>query len=408
MHATIQQMIDHLRAQQPMMVKQLHAFCEINSGSYHLDGLQRMKSALETAFASYADDMIHHAFEAISTIDMTGKETKQPISDALLIRKRPHLTRRILLVGHMDTVYGAHHPFQAYQYLDKHTLNGPGVADMKGGLVVMLYALLAFEQTPFAEQLGIDVLINADEEIGSPASRILIEDLAPNYQAGLVYEPAMDKRGCLAKNRKGNGKFTLLAKGKSAHAGRAFAEGKNAICYLAEIVLAIDQLNGKREGITINVGKITGGDALNMVPDTAVAKLDVRISTSEDTQYVKDAFNTILKQYKRPGYSVELQGSFDRPVKKVQPGTEVLFKRIQDIGKVLGISIEWKDSGGCCDGNNLAQYGLPVIDTLGVRGGNLHSPEEFILVDSLSERALLSALLFVDLAQGGLETLQNH
>jgi glutamate carboxypeptidase len=278
---------------------------------------------------------------------------------------------------------------------------------MKGGLIVMLHALSAFEQSPLAHQMGWDVLINSDEEIGSPASSIIFDKLAPDYQAALVYEPAMTATGTLAKNRKGSGKLTLIATGKAAHAGRAFDEGRNAICYLAEAVTAIHALNGLRDGVTINVGKIAGGEALNVVPDKAVAQLDIRISLPEDEFWVRSALDHIIIKMKHPDYSLTIHGGFGRPVKRVCAATERLFQRVQNIGKELGLSIDWKDSGGCCDGNNLAYHGLAVLDTLGVRGGNIHSPEEYILLDSLSERSALSALLLIDLAQGGLEDLKK-
>lgn len=364
-----------------------------------------MEQALSSAFAPLADEIKSLPLPEISTMDMQGQMTVQPCGNALLFKKRPELKRRVLLSGHMDTVYPEHHAFQSLTYLNDNCLNGPGVADMKGGLIVMLHSLIAFEQAPVAQSLGWDVLINPDEEIGSPASKTLFHEMALNYQAGLVYEPAMTPTGTLAKNRKGSGKLTLVAHGKSAHAGRAFYEGRNAICALAEVVTAIHALNGLRDGVTINVGKIAGGAALNVVPNRAVAKLDIRITDPEDEHWVREELGAILSQFQRTNASIDLHGSFDRPVKRINAATESLFARIQRVGEELGIAIDWQDSGGCCDGNNLASYGLPVIDTLGVRGGHIHSTDEYILIDSLVERASLSALLLVDLAQGGLEQL---
>ncbi|CAM2837640.1 carboxypeptidase G2 [Legionella steigerwaltii] len=389
------------------MVKQLHQFCEINSGTTNLEGLAQMAYLLQTAYNPIADTIQIKKLQKLSAIDMSGNTVLQTCGDALFIRKRPHLKRRVLLSGHMDTVYAADNPFQKLTYINDNCINGPGVTDMKGGLIVMLHALSAFEQDECAAELGWDVLINSDEEIGSPASSLLFDELAANYQAALVYEPAMTPNGTLAKNRKGSGKLTLIATGKAAHAGRAFSEGRNAICYLAEVICAVDALNGKREGVTINVGKIAGGEALNVVPDKAVAQLDIRISLPEDEYWVRTELDKIIGQLKRQGYSLNIQGVFGRPVKRVCSGTKRLFHRIQHLGKELGLAIDWQDSGGCCDGNNLAQHGLPVLDTLGVRGGNIHSAEEYILLDSLSERAALSTLLLLDLAQGGLEDLKN-
>lgn len=387
------------------MVKQLHQFCEINSGTENLEGLAAMHNALACAYAPMADEIQTLHLPDISTINISGDTTLASCGDALYIRKRPELKRRILLSGHMDTVYSASNPFQTLTYLNDNTVCGPGVCDMKGGLIVMLHALNAFENTPFADSLGWDVLINADEEIGSPASSLIFADIASHYQAALVYEPAMTPNGTFAKNRKGSGKLTLIATGKAAHAGRAFYEGRNAICFLAEVISAVHALNGLREGVTINVGKFAGGDALNVVPDKAVAMLDVRISQPDDEYWVRQQLENIRNKIQQADYSLRIEGSFHRPVKCINPPTERLFSRIQQVGQTLGLTLDWEDSGGCCDGNNLSAHGLPVIDTLGVRGGNIHSEKEFILLDSLVERASLSALLLVDLAQGGLEEL---
>ena len=394
-----------LNARKQIMVEQLHQLCAINSGTENLPGLSLMRQALTSLFTPLADNIETFQFPAITSMNMAGEIAMQECGAALFIRKRPELKRRILLSGHMDTVYGPNHPFQIMTYINDNQLNGPGVTDMKGGLVVILHALTHFEQNDRANDLGWDILINADEEIGSPASCTLLAKIAKNYQAALVYEPSMTANGILAKNRRGCGKFTLIARGKSAHAGRVFYEGRNAICYLAEAITAIHALNKLNNGITINVGKIAGGDALNIVPDRAVTQLDIRISKSEDEHWVRQQINKIISNLQREGYSLTLHGKFGRPVKRVCPATERLFARIRKAAGDLGLAIDWQDSGGCCDGNNLAQKGLPVIDTLGVRGGEIHSENEFILLDSLAERAALSTLLLLDLAHGGLEWL---
>jgi glutamate carboxypeptidase len=387
------------------MEDQLQRFCAINSGTSHLAGLSTMAQTLEAAFSPIADKSYIKKLPPIHSMSMEGTSTITSCGDALLLQKRPELARRILLSGHMDTVYDQDHAFQHLTYINDNHLNGPGVTDMKGGLVVMLHALSVFEQSDAAKLMGWDVLINADEEIGSLASAALFDELAPTVQAALVYEPTMTPSGLFAKNRKGSGKLTLIATGKTAHAGRAFDQGRNAICYLAQAITAIHALNDQHEHVTINVGKIAGGDALNVVPDKAVAQLDIRIEYPEEEFWVRNAIESIIQKLQHPDYSLTLHGHFARPVKRVCEGTKRLFHRVQTIGKQLGLSLDWKDSGGCCDGNNLAAHGLPVLDSLGVRGGNIHTSEEYILLDSLPERAALSALLLIDLAQGGLEDL---
>lgn len=391
-----------LSTRKQSMVEQLTQFCAINSYTENLHGLLRMRQTLEAAFAPLSSQIKVLQFSGIQTINGAEETVIQPCGDALFISKRPELKQRILLCGHMDTVYSEHHSFQNIRWLDDNTLNGPGVIDMKGGLLIILQALTCFEQYPAAANLGWDVFINADEEIGSPASAPFLKQIAKNYQAALVYEPAITPEGTFAKNRRGSGKFTLIARGKAAHVGRAFAEGRNAICYLAEVITAIHALNGRLPGITINVGQIAGGEALNVVPDKAVAKLDIRIDKPEDEFWVKEQLNFILEKSAREGYSLMIDGGFNRPVKRISAETEHLFSRVQQAGKALGLAIDWQDTGGCCDGNNLAALGLPVIDTLGVCGGLIHSSDEYLIVDSLVERVALSTLLLLDLANGGL------
>jgi glutamate carboxypeptidase len=402
-----QNLIEVIKNNQQIMLEQIHLFCGINSGTTNLPGLAQMAHVLKSVYKPIADSIQIKKIPPFPVINMSGDTTLQHCGNALFIRKRAHLKRRVLLSGHMDTVYPSDSPFQQLKYINQNHLNGPGVADMKGGLIVMIHALNAFEQHPDAVQLGWDVLINSDEEIGSLASSILFDKLAKHYQAALVYEPTITPTGTLAKNRRGSSKLTLIATGKAAHVGRSFSEGRNAICYLSEAICAINALNGKREGVTINVGKIAGGEALNMVPDKAVAKLDVRIKHTEDQLWITQEIDQIIRYLKREDYTLTIHSILSRPVKRVGPSTRRLFQRVQQVAKELGLSIDWKDSGGCCDGNNIAQYGVPVLDTLGVRGGNIHSLEEYILLDSLPERTALSALLLLDLAQGSLEGLKN-
>lgn len=398
-------LIQAIPDQQERMIELLHQFCNINSYSDNLPGLALMLDCLQQAFSPIADSIEVQKLPPVPYIDLHGNTQVRHCGDALLIQKRPQLKRRILLAGHMDTVYPLHSSFQKIRYLNAEQINGPGVCDMKGGLIVILHALATLEQSQAKELIGWDVLINADEEIGSEASSALFTSRANLYQAALLYEPAMDSQGTLAKNRKGNGKFTIVSQGKAAHAGRNFVDGKNAICYLAEVIGAVNALNGKRPGVTINVGLIAGGEALNVVPAKAVAKLDVRISEQEDSLWVINELEQIKQKYQKSEYGLHIEGAFGRPVKKIDKGSERLFTRLKGWGKELGLNLDWKDSGGCCDGNNLSQYGIPILDTLGVRGGNIHSEQEFIELASLAERTALSALLLIDLATGGLEDL---
>jgi glutamate carboxypeptidase len=387
------------------MKLKLKAWCLINSGSSHLQGLLQMQETLSNAFKPIADEIQVIPCPPAKTYNMTGHKTLMSLGNNLLIRKRPHLKRRILLSGHYDTVYSENHPFQHITETNNDRWVGPGVADMKGGLVVIHQALTTFETTEEAKTLGWDLMISADEEIGSPGSASWMTDHAKHYQAALVYEPAMNDEGMFARDRKGSGKFTLIVTGLSAHAGRDFYSGRNAISYLAQIIQKIEKLNHQQSQVTINIGRIAGGDALNVVPDKAVIQMDIRITESKDEAWIMQSLEDILTEYRISPYTVTLHGHFHRPVKIISDKTIELFRQIQTIGESMNLDLNWKPSGGCCDGNNLAALGVPVIDTLGVRGGHLHSEKEYIILSSLLERATLSRLLLSELAQGGLERL---
>lgn len=395
------QLMQWIKSQHSAMIATLVEWARINSGSYNFQGLEHMRGVLINAFAPLEAALTIIEPNPITEISLQGEGLCFTPGKIISLKKRPEVARQILLCGHMDSVYGSDHPFQDVTWENDNYLKGPAVADMKGGLLVMLYALLAFEQSDNAHQLGWEVIINADEEIGSPGSAFYLEAAAKQAMAGLVFEPAMTPEGVLAGERKGNGKFTLIAKGKAAHAGRDFYAGRNAICFLAEVITAINLLNKKEQSLTINIGKIAGGNALNMVPDLAIAQLDVRVKTVEEEHQFLVAMQTLIAQFnQQEGFHLEMTGHFGRKPKPITPDTLRLFELVKKAGNELDLTIEWRPSGGCCDGNNLAAQGLPVVDTLGVRGGKLHSSEEFILVDSLVERAQLTAALLQKLADG--------
>lgn len=271
---------------------------------------------------------------------------------------------------------------------------------MKGGLVVMLYALCALEQSPLASSIGWEVIINPDEEIGSPASSAILAQAASQFSFGLVYEPALTPDGILAGQRKGSGKFSIAVSGRAAHVGRAFQEGRNAIVGLAQLVSTIDKLNGQRPGVTINIGYCHGGGAVNIVPDKAICHLDVRTVATEDEAWLSQAFTDIINAFNQQSeLQAECIGQFTRPPKLMDKTTILLYEWAAKQAAGIGINLQWQATGGCCDGNNLAAAGLPNIDTLGVRGGAIHSDKEFVVVNSLPERAQLTALLLFKLAK---------
>ncbi len=383
------------------MVDQIMQWSNINSHSYNIPGLKKMANVLTEAFSVLECQSETHPLLPLDHINSLGLPEKMPLGSMLRFWKRPAAPIQVLLIGHMDTVFETTSSFQTAIRTSKGLIHGPGVTDMKGGLCVMLEALKTFEQSDHNQQLGWEVIINPDEELGSFSSAPLFEERAKFHQVGLLFEPAMDEKGTLAGDRKGSGNFTVIVRGRAAHAGRAFSEGRNAIVECAKVIVQIDALNGQREGVTINVGHMQGGGSVNVVPELAICHLDIRILKMEDGPWVEEKLRSIVAAAQQTdGYKVELIGKMNRKPKTLKGKTQALYDLVAEIGKELGEVITWKPSGGCCDGNNLSAVGLPNIDTLGVCGGNIHSPEEYCLIESLVPRAKLTAAILLRLSEG--------
>lgn len=392
------QALDWIDSQAQHMLHTTMAWSRINSGSYHLEGLARMCAVLEDHFHWLHGDMQHVPLPPLAAINAQGEEISLPMADALRIRKRPEAPLQVVLTGHMDTVFPKDCDFQEPVFQDEAHINGPGVADMKGGLMVMLKALEAFEQFGDTEKLGYEIIINPDEEIGSQSSDFLFQEAAKRCHFGMIYEPAL-ANGTLAGGRKGSGNFTCVVRGVAAHAGREFDKGKNAIVSASKLALALHALNGQRDGVTLNIGKVEGGGALNQVPDVAMLRFNVRVPDVTAMQWIEQMLETVMAQHDDP---VFIHGGFTRPPKPMDTQLEQHFSALKMTASLLGMDLAWQATGGCCDGNNLFSYGVPNIDTLGVRGGMIHSDQEYLVIDSLPERSKLSALHLMRLADGTL------
>jgi glutamate carboxypeptidase len=312
---------------------------------------------------------------------------------------RPQAQRRFLLTGHMDTVYPADHPFQSGTWIDADRFNAPGAADMKGGIAVMLHALAAFESSAAASSVGYDVLINSDEETGSLSSAALIAELARGKAAALTYEPSALPDGTLAHARGGSGNYSLVVTGRSAHAGRNPQEGRNAIVAAAALALELKAL--EHGDLSVNPARIEGGAANNVVPNHAVLRFNIRPkSTAAASAFERGLASLVRAIEAEHEVAVRLHGGVTRPPKPVDARAQKLFDLVAETSAALGRAIGWQASGGVCDGNNIAACGVPVVDTMGVRGGAIHSPDEFMIASSLAERAALSAVVLHRLASG--------
>ena len=384
------------RAAAEPMLDQVLAWSAVNSGSRNLDGLKTMAALLGDAVSGLPGDVRLLDPAPVDAVDATGKPVDTAHGRNLHVKVRPDAPVQLLFTGHMDTVFGVDHAFQETQWLDDQVLNGPGVADMKGGIAVLLAALKALEASG-AQHLGYEIVINSDEEVGSLGSAPLIAEAARGKKAALTYEPSALPDGTLAGARPGSGNFAITIHGRSAHAGRNPEDGRNAILAASDLALRFEAM--RKPGLSVNPAKIDGGSPTNVVPDLAVLRVNLRPATPE----LEAEANVMIQQAvaavaAERDVQIHIHGGFARPPKPMTPEAETLFGLVKQAGADLGQAIGWQSSGGVCDGNNIAACGVPVVDTMGVRGGKIHSMEEFLIVESLKERAALSALTILRLA----------
>lgn len=390
--------VEQAMAQQDDMLRHTERWALINSGSRNLDGLAEMEGELADSFAELPGALAFPDPSPVDAIDAAGKAYEVPHGRNLRLTVRPEAPLQLLFTGHMDTVFPVGHVFQDLKWLEPgKVLNGPGVADMKGGIAVMLAALKAIEASPAASQIGYEVVINSDEEVGSLGSAALIAEAARGKRAALTYEPSALPDGTFAGARPGSGNFSFTVQGRSAHAGRNPEDGRNALIAAADLALRLKAAMG--DGLSVNPAKIDGGSPNNVVPDMAVLRVNMRPRSLDDQAraeaLIRDHVAAVSTAH---DVHIHSHGHFARPPKPMTPAIEHLFGVVKKAGEDLGQPIAWKSTGGVCDGNNIAACGLPVIDTMGVRGGSIHSMEEFLIVESLAERAALSALTILRLA----------
>jgi glutamate carboxypeptidase len=295
----------------------------------------------------------------------------------------------VLLLCHMDTVWDLGTLAKRPVRVEDGRLYGPGAFDMKGGIVNALWAMRALRELELMPSRRVTLLITSDEEIGSDASRALIEAEARAHEVVFVLEPAQPPRAALKTWRKGVGGYRVTVTGRAAHAGAAHDEGINAIAELARHVLAIEALTDYAAGTTVNVGVIRGGTRSNVVPEQAWAEVDYRVMDMTEAARV-DAFMRGLKP-QRDGVRLAVTGGLNRPPMVRTPAIVALYTRAEAIAAELGLPLTETGTGGGSDGNFTAALGVPTLDGLGVVGDGGHALHELVVVSSLPERAALLA-----------------
>ncbi|MBN8547949.1 MAG: M20 family metallopeptidase [Deltaproteobacteria bacterium] len=300
--------------------------------------------------------------------------------------------KSIVLVGHTDTVHPPDSPFQNFSRT-KDRAFGPGVLDMKGGLVTFLWSLRALAEHKLLAAIPVSVFINSDEEIGCPDSHRLIEEAGRKSRAALVFEWGRTADGIILR-RKGVGQFSISVRGKASHAGNAHREGANAILQLAHTITRLSTLTDYSRGVTVNVGLVQGGSASNTVPELASAALDLRVEKAEDFKRLSTAIMEIAADIVVPGTSVQIKADSFMPPMADSPESLALFESFRKFAAPAGLSYDQIPGilGGGSDANRTAYQGCPSIDGLGPFGEGAHSDKEYILLDSLPKKMINVAL----------------
>mgnify|MGYP002480402464 CR=1 FL=1 len=353
----------------------LEPLINTDCGSRTPAGVARIADLMTAHYAALGWQVTRHQFDAAS-------------GPCLEITNAPGATQYdVMLSGHMDTVFPVGTAARRPLRVEGSTAYGPGVSDMKSGLLAMLYALRGLDPAVLA-RLKVVVCLNCDEEIGSPSSRDWLVATARKSRCVLVCEAAR-ANGDLVKARKGNAKYRLAFHGKAAHAGTSLRDGISAITELAHWTLAINGLVNFDTGTTLNVGMVQGGTGVNVVPDFAEAIVDLRFWRNEEAQAVHDRLTFMANNPFLAGCRVEVARQSFKPAMRPSGDTEALMALVEAAGREEGVPFTWLEAGGGSDANFTAAAGVPSLDGFGPMGGGFHSEAEFLLLDSIAPRIRL-------------------
>jgi len=362
----------------------LEAIVNIDSGTYTRSGVNRVGAYLAERLQGWDFD--------------THYERQSTYGDHLVATRQGRNPGgpRLLFLGHIDTVFAegeaARRPFAVAQRAGERIATGPGVLDMKSGVLLGMYALRLLAKAQEDTYQHVTVLCNSDEEIGSPSSKELIRELSTRHDAVLVFEPGR-KVHTVVSARKGCGRYTIEVQGRSAHAGVEPHLGRNAIVELASQVQKLHALNGTIPGVTVSVGVIRGGERTNVVPDYASCDLDVRAADSAGIRAVEKAMRAITMQRILDGTRITCSGGMGSQPFERNAQNQPLIAHVRAAGASLGLDIQDVSSGGASDANTSSWAGTPTLDGLGAGGGLAHRPDEYIELDSLPTRMALVMLL---------------
>lgn len=376
MHDMKQQLFDYVNSQRQNMLALLEKLVLIQSGSYNKPGV---------------DQVVHRIQDVLTADDIPAREIPQEHYGAILLASSRAAGEKhnILLIGHTDTVFPQNTTFNWWRE-DYEKAYGPGVIDMKGGLVAGIYALKALKHVGLLDRIPIRFIFNPDEEIGSPCSKDIIAAEARTSAMAFVLEcGGLD--GQVVTGRKGYIGVKLEAFGKAGHAAFITENKASAIVALARKILALESLNGQFDGVTVNVGRISGGIGSNTVPEYAVADVDIRFSTAAGAEFFEEQRSVLARQTDVPGTSTKIEVIRSRPPMEQSEGNRTLFRMVAEQARELHVPIQEEFRQGVSDANTVALEGVPVLDGLGPIGSLDHSDQEFMITESLFQRTQLLA-----------------
>ncbi len=367
-------LISHLKQQLPENLRFLERMVSMESPSFDKPLVDKFVRFAGSRFQEIGGEVEYVATERFG--------------DQMLARFSGKSSDRILLLGHSDTVWPAGEIEKRPFKIGDGRVFGPGVFDMKAGILLMWMAVGALSRMRGALERSVTVLLTSDEEVGSNSSRALTESEAARCRAVFVLEPSLPG-GVLKTARKGVGQFTLKAVGRAAHAGIDPLKGVNAIEEISRQILKLHRLTDVVQGTTVTVGVVQGGTRSNVVPAEAAAEIDVRITSMGEAERVTRAIGALAPEL--PGARLEVSGSINRPPMERTSDTVRLFEVARRIAAQIGIDLKEGSTGGASDGNLTSALGIPTLDGLGAVGDGAHAVDEWVDVESLPARAALVA-----------------
>ena len=377
--SALPRLLAEVRRREPEFIDRLSALVKIESPTSSKIGVDQA----QTLFAEWAS----------AAGGKVRRHRCSAFGDSIAIRFGPHSRQEpgLMLLGHMDTVYETGTLARMPLKITRDRIAGPGVLDMKAGLMMALTALGAVQQLKLLSR-PVTLLIHGDEEIGSPASRALTEKQALQSSAVYVLEPAQGDAGAYKTARKGVGRYRLTVTGRAAHSGVDFEKGHSAVVEVARQIEILQAHTDLAKGVTINPGVIGGGTSSNVIAAEAWVEIDVRVAHRRDAASI-DRMLRRLKPVDQ-GCTLAIDGEINRPPMERSPGTVALFRRAQELGTLLGIDLDEAATGGASDGNFTAALGVPTLDGMGAVGAGAHAAHEHLVRKHLMRRtALLAAML---------------